>query len=226
MVVIPGGEFLMGSNARADEQPQHKVTFRQAFAAGKYPVTFAEWDAAVAQGGIPFKPEDEGWGRGRRPVINVSWNEAQAYVRWLSERTRQPYRLLSEAEWEYVCRARTTTAYFFGDSISNTQAQFLENNGASAGGTIEVGSFPANAFGLYDLHGNVWEWCDDCWNNDYNGAPSDGTAWMSGVSNFHVLRGGSWDNDRLWLRSTRRWGYNDKFHNRNLGFRVARTLTP
>ncbi len=130
MVVIPPGEFLMGSKdgeGSDDEHPQHKVTIRQAFAVGKYPVTFAEWDAGGCRsgGGFRYKPEDQGWGRGRRPVINVSWNDAQAYVKWLSERTGQRYRLLSEAEWEYACRAGYHTAYFFGDSIGKKLATIL-----------------------------------------------------------------------------------------------------
>jgi formylglycine-generating enzyme required for sulfatase activity len=227
MVVIPPGEFLMGSKGgegEDNERPQHKVTIRQAFAVGKYPVTFAEWDAAVAQGGVAHKPGDQGWGRGRRPVIIVSWDDAQAYVKWLAGKTREPYRLLSEAEWEYACRAGTTTAYSFGDTISKKQAQFSEGSWGSAGGTVKVGSFPPNAFGVHDMHGNVWEWCEDCWNDNYNGAPADGLAWTTGNCAGRVLRGGSWSSGPGYVRAARRIGSISGDRYNYVGFRVARTL--
>jgi formylglycine-generating enzyme required for sulfatase activity len=221
MVVIPAGSFMMGSNdgeGDADEHPLHKVTIPQALAVGKYPVTFDEWDAAVAAGGLSYKPSDQGWGRGRRPVINVSWSDAQDYIKWLSAATGQTYRLLSEAEWEYACRAGTATAYSAGDSITGAQAQLSSTK------TVEVGSFPANAYGLHDMHGNVWEWCEDCWNATYDGAPSDGSAWTAGDCAWRVLRGGSWNVNPSHLRSANRVRYiagNRDYYN---GFRVARTL--
>lgn len=229
MVVLPPGEFLMGSKdgeGDDDERPQHKVTIRQAFAVGKYPVTFAEWDAAVAQGGVSHKPRDQGWGRGRRPVIDVSWDDAQAYVKWLAQKTAQPYRLLSEAEWEYACRAGTETADSFGDSITKAQAAFWERGLDSAGKTVEVGSFPANRFGLHDMHGNVWEWCQDCWNDNYRGAPSDGSAWTASDRSRRVLRGGSWLDFAQDLRAANRDRNYPDDRVSYLGFRLARTLNP
>ena len=161
MVAVPEGTFMMGSNSDAaysDEKPVHEVTIPYRFAVGKYEVTFREWDACVADGGCSHRPSDEGWGRGSRPVIYVSWHDAKEYVKWLSRKTGEAYRLLSESEWEYVARAGTTTAYHFGSSISPGQANYLSNIGK----TVAVGSYQPNAFGLHDVHGNVWEWVEDC----------------------------------------------------------------
>ena len=198
MVVVPAGSFMMGSPASeagrdADEGPQHRVTIARPFAVGKFEVTFAEWDACVAAGGCKHMPGDERGGRGKRPVTNVSWdNITKEYLPWLSPRTGKAYRLLTEAEWEYAARAGTTTRYAFGDTISKSQAQYSESILGSAGRTVEAGSFPANRFGLHDMHGNVWEWVQDCWNGSYNGAPSDGSAWTTRDCSLRVLRGGSW----------------------------------
>ena len=171
----------------SDEGPQHTVTIGYRLAVGVYEVTFAEWDACVAAGGCnDYRPADRGWGRGARPVISVNWNDAQAYVTWLSRKTGKSYRLLSESEWEYVARAGTTTRYHTGDTITSSQANF------NVGRTVEVGSYPANAFGLHDVHGNVWEWTQDCWNGSYRGAPANGSAWESGICARRVVRGGSW----------------------------------
>ena len=203
IVVVPSGEFMMGSpdsepKRLDDEGPVHRVTIPAAFAVGKYEVTFEEWDACVSAGGCNHKPEDKGWGRGRLPVIYVSWDDAQEYVSWLSKKTGKTYRLLSEAEWEYVARAGTTTPFHTGEQISTSQANYDGNetyNGSSKGETrertIPVGSFGANQFGLHDVHGYVWEWVQDCWNDNYKGAPSDGSAWTTGDCEPRVLRGGS-----------------------------------
>ena len=239
MVVVPAGTFMMGSPASeeardGDEGPMHQVTIAQPFAVGKYEVTFAEWEACVTGGGCNgYRPGDNGWGRGRRPVINVSWEDVQAYVRWLSEQTGEVYRLLSEAEWEYVARAGTTTPFHTGTTISTEQANYDGNfaygsgrNGEYRGKTVPVGRFPANAFGLYDVHGNVWEWTQDCWNKSYAGAPSNGGAWERGACSRRVRRGGSWSNDPRLLRSATRYG-NTAGNRINLnGVRLARTLTP
>ena len=182
MVVVPSGSFRMGSpeseQGRWDyEGPRHKVRVPRSFAIGQYEVTFAEVDACIAAHGCAFGPEDLGWGRGRRPVIYVSWNEAQEYVTWLSSRTDHEYRLPSEAEWEYAARAGTQTRYWWGNEVGRDRA-----NCAGCGGreddrrTAPVGSFAANPFGLHDVHGNVWEWVADCWHDDYQGAPVDGGA--------------------------------------------------
>ena len=217
MVLVPPGKFWMGSKdgeGADDERPRHEVTIAQPLLVGKYPVTFAEWDAA----GLVHKPGDEGWGRGRRPVINVNWDDARAYVAWLSKATGKTYRLLSEAEWEYCCRAGTTTAFSVGDTITKQQAQF----GASQ--TVEVGTFAANAFGLHDMHGNVWEWVEDSWHGNYQGVPTDGSVWQDGDKSKRVVRGGSWYYDPQDLRSAYRSDGTSVSRNYYLGFRVARTL--
>ncbi len=175
MVVVPAGSFTMGSprgEGSDDERPQHEVTIARAFAVGKYPITFDEWDACVAAGGCKYKPEDAGWGRSRRPAINVSWNDAQEYVAWLSKKTGKPYRLLSEAEWEYAARGGTTTRYPWGNDPGTNRANFYGSGSEWSGKqTAPVGSFDPNKFGLYDMIGNVWEWVEDCWNDSYKGAP-------------------------------------------------------
>jgi formylglycine-generating enzyme required for sulfatase activity len=220
MVVVPAGEFMMGSPPSEAggvfESPQHKVTITRPFAVGKYEATFAEWDACVADRGCKHRPYDQ-WGRGRRPVINVSWNDAKEYVAWLSSKTGKPYRLLSEAEWEHAARAGTTSRYAFGDTITASQAQF------DAQETVEVGSFPANGFGLHDLHGNVMEWVEDTWHEGYQGAPADGSVWQGGDMFKRVLRGGSWY-DTDFLRSASRYYDRAGLRGGNVGFRVARTL--
>jgi formylglycine-generating enzyme required for sulfatase activity len=192
-------------------------------------VTFLEWDAAIAAGAKLEKPGDVGWGRDRRPAINVSWNDAKAYIAWLNgklglEGQRDAYRLPSEAEWEYACRAGTTTPFSFGAAISRSQAQFSAGSFGSAEQTVPVGSFPANAFGLHDMHGNVWEWCEDAWNANYKGAPTDGSAWLTGDVSSRVSRGGSWYYNPSLLRSARRTGNASDNRNGDGGFRVARTL--
>ena len=229
MVVAPAGEFWMGSKdgeGDAYERPRHKVTIARPFAVGKYPVTFAEWDAALAAGAVEHKPSHEGWGGGRRPVINVNWEEAQAYVRWLSSAARLPYRLLSEAEWEYCCRAGTETPYSSGHTITKKEAQFSGGIHGGAGKTVEAGSFPANAFGLHDMHGNVWEWCQDCWNDNYYNAPGDGTAWTTGNCSRRVVRGGSWNSEPGYLRAACRNNRYPDLRFSYVGLRVARTLNP
>ena len=235
MVVVPAGSFLMGSppgeNGRNDDEgPQHRVEIGEAFAVGVYEVTFQEWDACVNGGYCNgYRPDDEGWGRGSRPVINVSWKDAQAYVRWLSRETGERYRLLSEAEWEYVARARTTEPFHTGSTISTDEANYdgsYTYKGVYRERTVPVGSFAANDFGLHDVHGNVWEWVEDCWNDSYRDAPADGRAWKRGECGRREVRGGSW--------ISRPWNLRSANRNRNgsgdrivvLGFRVSRTLTP
>ena len=225
MVVLPAGTFMMGSaesdeEGFGDERPQHRVTIGAHFAVGRYPVTFEEYGRFAEATGAE-KHEDEGWGRGRRPVINVSWEDAKAYVEWLSGETGEAYRLLSEAEWEYACRAGTETRYCFGDTITAKQANF----DGKVGKTTEVGSYPANPWGLYDMHGNVWEWTEDVRHDNYEGAPDDGSAWTEGGdSGRRVLRGGSWSYEPRNLRSAYRIGNIPGNRSGYLGFRVARTF--
>ena len=231
MVMIPAGTFRMGcvsgQDCFSDERPVHNVRIRQAFAVSKYEVTFAQWDACVLGGGCGgYRPDDEGWGRGTRPVINVSWDNAQAYVSWLSSQTGAAYRLLSEAEWEYVARAGRQTAYSWGSDIGSDRAN-CEGCGSAWDNeqTAPVGSFQANAFGVHDMHGNVWEWVEDCWNDRYRRAPSDGSAWLRGNCERRVLRGGSWGSLPRSLRSAERLWNTSGYRGSGLGFRVARTLT-
>ena len=233
MVVVPSGSFMMGSPSSeegrdADEGPVHRVTIVRPFAVGVYEVTFGEWDACVSGGGCGgYRPGDKGWGRGRHPVIYVSWDDAKAYVDWLSDKTGEEYRLLSESEWEYVARAGTVTRYWWGDEIGRNRA-----NCAVCGSrwddeqTSPVGSFAPNGFGLHDVHGNVWEWVEDCWHEDYVGAPGDGRAWtVGGDCEGRVLRGGSWGHKPQYLRSAlRSWGTAGLRVDYFYGFRVARTL--
>jgi formylglycine-generating enzyme required for sulfatase activity len=196
MMVVPVGSFTMGSpdreQGRSLDESQHRVTIAKPFAVGRFAVTFSEWDACVADGGCNgYKPADQGWGRDRRPVINVSWDDTKTYLAWLSRKTGKPYRLLSEAEFEYAARASTTTAYYWRDEIGKGNAN-CNGCGSQWDGkqTAPVGSFAANAFGLYDMAGNVWEWCEDAWHDNYNGAPTDGSAWLQGGEDSRrVLRG-------------------------------------
>ena len=238
MVVIPAGRFRMGcvSNREcdSDEVPVHDVTIHQALAVSKYEVTFEEWDACVAGGGCGgYRPSDEGWGRGRRPVINVSWDDARDFVAWLSEQAGAEYRLLSEAEWEYVARAGSQTAYSWGNDIGVNRANCANYESIDQGtcgdqweNTASVGLFEPNAFGVHDMHGNVFEWVEDCQNGGYAGASSDGRAWRRGDCTRRVLRGGSWLSSPGGLRSANRLRNSTGYRNDFIGFRVARTLTP
>ena len=236
MVVVPAGSFMMGSNkGEAEEKPVRKVTIGAPLAVGKVEVTFSEWDACVAGGGCKHKPGDESWGRGKRPVINVSWNDiTKQYLPWLSRKSGKAYRLLTEAEWEYVARAGTTSAYWWGDKASHEYANYGKDeccNGLAKGAdkwvyTSPTGSFKANAFGLHDLHGNVWEWVQDCYKDSYLGAPTDGRANTSGKCESRVLRGGSWGDIPQGLRSAIRGGGDPVNRGDFGGFRVVRMLTP
>ena len=239
MVVVPAGSYRMGSPSREedrddDEGPVHEVRIAEPFAVGVYEVTFSEWEACVNGGGCGgHRPDDRGWGRGNRPVINVSWEDAQRYVTWLTRRTGEAYRLLSESEWEYAARAGTTTPFHFGATISTDQANYDGNYTYGSGRegryrekTAPVGRFPANRFGLHDVHGNVWEWVQDCWNASYHGAPRNGSAWERGDCSKRVLRGGSWNLKPRILRSANRYWFSSGNRNIYLGFRIARTLTP
>ena len=234
MVVVPAGSYRMGSPShepgRTDnEGPVHRVTIAAPFAVGKYEVTFAEWDACEEAGGCgAYWPEDKGWGRGRRPVIVVSWDDAKRYMQWLSRKTKKPYRLLSESEWEYAARAGAQTAYSWGDQIGRGRAN-CEGCGSQWDNrqTAPVGSFAENRWGLHDMHGNVWEWVEDCRNGSYAGAPRNGAAWLSGDCSMRVVRGGSWFSSPSFLRAAHRAAISTFGRNGSIvGFRVARTLAP
>jgi formylglycine-generating enzyme required for sulfatase activity len=229
LVVIPAGEFMMGSTEREeggdeDERPQHRVTITQRFAIGRFAVTFDEYDQFCEARGRE-KPADKIWGRW--PVINVSWDDAQAYIAWLSQETGKTYRLPSEAEWEYACRAGTTSRYSFGDAITKKKANYDDSG---LGRTWKVGAYPANPWGLHDMHGNVSEWAEDDWHENYRGAPSDGSAWKdpetSSTPRRWVLRGGSWRDNSRDCRSAHRLRHDASFRIvLHFGFRVARTLS-
>ena len=229
MVVIPGGSFRMGcgsgQNCYDDEHPVHEVRV-ESFELGKYEVTFEEYDRFTAATGRE-RANDRGGGRGRRPVINVSWEDTVAYTKWLSGQTGERYRLPSEAEWEYAARAGTATAYSWGNEIGRNRANCSDCGSRWDGKlTAPVGSFAPNGWGLHDMHGNVREWVQDCWNGSYQGAPTDGSAWESGDCSQRSLRDGSWLNYPKVLRSANRSGFTTSTRINLIGFRVARTVTP
>ena len=234
MVVLPTGRFRMGDlngGGDSDEKPVRTVTISRPIAMGRYEVTFADYDRFARATGRD-RPDDEGWGRSNRPVINVSRKDAQAYAAWLSKETGKRYRLPSEAEWEYAARAGTTTKYSWGNSITCSQARYGRRSGGecsdSRDGTVAVGSFGANAFGLHDLHGNVWEWVEDCYVNTYTGAPTDGSARTTGCGSTTraVVRGGSWHLDPLWVRSANRYRGWPSARAYNVGFRLVQDINP
>jgi formylglycine-generating enzyme required for sulfatase activity len=229
MVAIPGGRFVMGSpnteaERRDNEGPQRTVNISPFFI-GKYPVTQAQYQALMGNNPSHFK----GFFKSKQlPVEQVSWDDAVEFCRKLSQKTGKTYRLPSEAEWEYACRAGTTTPFYFGYTITLDLVNYDGNHpyGSAPKGlyrkqTTDVGSFPPNPFGLYDMHGNVWEWCSDKWHDNYSGAPTDGSSWGTGTDNNRVQRGGSWDNYAVDCRSAYRLRNSVDFRWRLRGFRVA-----
>lgn len=231
MVVIPQGTFNMGSpfsEAARDqnEGPQHLVSIGYDFALSKYEITFEQWLTCAADGGCKSNqsPDDGGWGRGRRPVINVSWKDAQEYTRWLSAKTGENYRLPSEAEWEYAARSGSETPYFWGRENKSVSANCVNCQSKAQNKTKEVGSYIGNGFGIFDTAGNVWELVQDCWNRNYDRAPVDGSAWVKGDCNRRVIRGGSWYTSTDFIRSAARSSDLSGYKNSNVGFRVARDI--
>ena len=223
MVVAPAGDFVMGSSAKPSTSPPHKVTLRKDFAIGRREVSFAEWDRCAAAGACAYTPPDQGWGRGDRPVVNVSWMDAKQYVVFLSKETGQTYRLPTEAEWEYSARAGTTTTFWWGAEAGQGHARCADC-GDKILRTLPVGSFRPNAFGLYDTSGNAAEWVEDCWSPSYVGAPADGTVWTSGDCSLRVLRGGSFLDKTTGIASAARFRYDNDVRYYANGFRVARDL--
>ena len=224
MVLIPAGEFRMGDldgSGYDNEKPVHIVRLPRPFYLGRYAVTFDEYDHYAKDSGVKL-PDDRGWGRGNRPVIKVSWQDAVAYCAWLSKQTGQAYRLPSEAEWEYAARAGTETAYWWGNEAGQNRANF-DGSGSqwSNRQTAPVGSFPPNPWGLHDTAGNVWEWVQDRWHDDYQGAPVDGSAWEQGDSSMRVLRGGSWSSLPRRARAACRNGFVPGSRDGLIGFRLA-----
>lgn len=227
MVVIPAGEFWMGSDDYDDEQPRHKVVIARPFAMGRYAVTFEVYDRFAVETNRKH-PDDEDWEQERMPLVNVLWKDAIAYTKWLSEQAGKEYRLPTEAEWEYAARAGTTTEYWWGDEVGKNHAN-CDGCGSQWDGemTAPVGSFKPNPFGLYNMSGNVYEWLQDCYVNNYEDAPSDGSAREAAEGrrcNVRVLRGGSWGNVPQSLRSATRGRYTQDARYGVIGFRLARTL--
>lgn len=231
MIVVPAGKLPKGRSAEEKErqkaaEPSRDITIASNFAVGKFEVTFQEWKACIDARGCQRSPDDQGWGGSNRPVINVSWDDAQQYVTWLSARTGKTYRLLTEAEWEYAARAGSETAFSWGDDIGTGNASCWgcggEWDGQKINRTAPVGTFAANAFGLYDMHGNVGEWVQDCANN--NGAPMNAAGKNENNCDVRVVRGGSWNSIPDYLRSVSRTGVAADIRNTTRGFRVARTL--
>jgi formylglycine-generating enzyme required for sulfatase activity len=231
LVEVPEGSFMIGSQLDSTAQPVHSVTFAE-FYLGETEVTFEQWDACVADGGCNgYRPGDQGWGRETRPVINVSWEDAQSYLVWLSRKRGADCRLPSEAEWEYAARAGTTTEYAVpapngSDDIGRKRLANCADCGSQwdSRQTAPVGRFAPNAWGLHDLHGNVWEWVEDCWHRSYANAPEEGQAWRDkngGDCSIRVLRGGSWDNFQVVARSAGRYRLSPSYRGNFIGFRVV-----
>ena len=240
MTVVPAGRFKMGANNPAfekrNEKPLHDVTLAKPFAVGRFEVTFDQWEACFKDKGCArYSPKDEDWGRGRRPVIRVNWVDAITYVEWLKQKTGKPYRLLTEAEWEYAARGGTKTLFSTGDVLTTFQANVDGQRGFNNGPkgtrlaeTQPVGSYKPNAFGLYDMHGNVWEWVADCYHKNYEEASPTGKARTLPARGHRchrrVLRGGSFNRNAQFARSAHRYSQSASIRSRETGFRVARDL--
>jgi formylglycine-generating enzyme required for sulfatase activity len=224
LVWLPQGEFVIGDAASG---PRPLVSIDYMLAVGRFEVTFAEWDACMAAGGCRRRPGDAGWGRGWQPVINVSWADAQQYVAWLSRRTGKRYRLLTEAEWEYAARAGTDARYWWGNEPGRGDANCADCGSKWDGRqAAPVGRFAPNPFGLYDMHGNVSEWVEDCYHEDFRDAPSDGRAWTRDCSvakDTRIVRGGAWHASAKSMRSTSRTSAAADYSDNRIGFRIARS---
>ncbi len=231
MVVLPTGKLLMGAAAtevshEKTETPQHSVTLNYALAVARTELTFSEWDAC-STAKVCRQDVESTWPRGQQPAINLDWNDAQTYLDWLSKTTGQHYRLLTEAEWEYAARASSLTAYAWGEDIGNNLANCIGCGEQSKNAAPQlVGSYLHNPFGLFDMHGNVQEWVQDCWHENYQGAPQDGSAWLIECSEGRrVVRGGAWDSTAPALRSAARDRKTWDHRSPDIGFRVARVVT-
>src|SRR5215471_18541349 len=224
LVVVPPGDFVMGSGDTPYEKPEHPISVPHPFAIGRTEVTFAEWDQCADAGACKIRPDDHGWGRGSQPVINVSWEDTKQYLAWLSRRTGQQYRLPTEAEWEYAARAGTKTPFWWGKDVGTGRAQCEGCGSPSGRQTSPGGSFRPNGFGLYDTVGNAAEWVEDCWNDNYRNAPKDGSAWTSGDCHLRVLRGGNFTSKPNDARSAARFRYDSDVRYYANGFRIVRDL--
>ena len=236
MVVTPAGRYRMGApkgekGHQPAEEPQHDVTVAAPLAVGKFEVTFDEWEACSLEGGCAnYRPQDAGWGRGRRPAIYVSYDDAKAYVDWLREKSGKAYRLLSESEWEFAARGGTNTPFAGGESLAPTQANFdastaagSKKQGSYEGKSVDVGTFPPNPYGLHDMEGNVFEWVEDCWNQTHAGAPADASP-RGGDCKRRVAKGGAWYYEAEFARPSARMSFPKGSRLNVIGFRVARPL--
>jgi formylglycine-generating enzyme required for sulfatase activity len=224
LVVVPPGDFVMGSSDTPYEKPERTITIQRPFAIGRREITFAEWDRCTDAGTCKHRPDDRGWGRGDRPVINVSWDDARIFIAWLSQKAGQKYRLPSEAEWEYAARAGTKTPFWWGRDAGSGRAQCDSCGNPMNRQTAAVGSFRPNGFGLYDTAGNAAEWVEDCWNDNYRNAPKDASAWTGGDCRLRVLRGGNFNSKASEIRSAARFRYDVDVRYYANGFRVVREL--
>ena len=217
MVSIPGGAFSMGSGDDPSEKPIHEVAIKS-FAISKFPITVREWNACVAAKGCGFAPT----GKDDAPVTNLSWTDAQQFVDWLSKVTQRPFRLPTEAEWEYAARGGTRSKYWWGDQLQASMANCKGcNEHYDASQPSNVGSFKPNPFGLYDMGGNIHQWVADCWHENYQGAPSDGSPWLESDCLSRVIRSGSWKNDPTYVRPSNRDHYDATVRYPTHGLRVA-----
>ena len=216
MIAVRGGSFVMGSNDDPTERPVHQVAIKP-FSIGKYPVTVQEWNECAAAKACSFTAT----GKDDAPVSNVSWTDAKQYVAYLSQATKKPYRLPSEAEWEYAARGGTQSKYWWGDKLQPGMAGCKDCGNPGTEQPAKVGSFKPNPFGLYDMGGAIDQWVEDCWHKSYQDAPGDGSAWSGGDCSSHVLRSGSWKNDSRYVRPSNRDGYDTNVRYPTHGFRVA-----
>ena len=223
LITLPAGAFTMGSNSSdPSEKPAHKVSIKTPFAIGKYEVTVEQWDACVNAGACP-RVTNDGNRPKNTPVRDVSWDDAQQYVKWLTKLTGKPYRLPTEAEWEYAVRGGTSTRYWWGEQMRKGTANCKDcGEPWQQDAPAPVGSFSANPYGLYDMNGSVWEWVSDCWHNSYKGAPSDGRNWDEANCRMRVIRGGSWREGASYMLSSTRFKYDASVRQSQNGFRVAR----
>ncbi len=224
--IIPPGTYTMGTDSRHKyERPAHTVTIDKAFAIGRFEVTFDEWQACLDDGACGTQiPDDHKWGRGTRPVINITWHDSKLYLAWISKKTGKTYRLPSETEWEYAARAGSQSEFWWGDDIGQEKANCRNCGPAISHQSLPVDSFAPNPWGLYNMHGNVWEWVEDCWTPTYDGAPSDASARADGDCKQRVMRSGSWYYFSKNLRSAWRAKNNAQVKSYGIGFRVVREL--
>lgn len=227
MVVVPAGTYFMGGSSsepgrenwqKEIESPRVKVAIERPIAVGRGAISFRQWDMCVADGGCGRAPPDNGWGRGDLPVVNVTWKEAVGYTAWLSRKTGKPYRLLSEAEREYVARAGTATPFWFGKTASPKFANYLWDR------TMPINDLKANPWGIFHVHGNANEWTADCWNASHQGHPGGAAPRLSGNCDRRVVKGGSWFNVEGLIRAASRSGLNADASYQTVGFRIARSI--